>query len=315
VTLAYTFDGVSDQPGTGAELYAQYAVVRKWYAQVEKWTGFDTEQIFNAPAVTHEGGFRWEMAPIRQAAAAIATCDVLADYGLLPGLAAGMSLGALISSCVAGAIERRDLIELLLRMRDAPPPPEPPQAMAMLMLPADDDVSRYLREGLYLVVEGGSAGPEGPELYVLGGYRSVLDELSAEVPPGTLNVFDDIPVARHTPLLQYVADYMEPYVLATTFHDPRIPLVAGIDPKTLTTADEVRDVFRRHHTSALHLPYLIEGFEANDAELILVIGPSRIGKFQTPVPSVHVQTPEHVLEAVTAAHELGIQVATAGSVR
>jgi [acyl-carrier-protein] S-malonyltransferase len=315
VTLAYTFDGVSDQPGTGADLYAQYAVVRKWYDQVEKWTGFDTERIFNAPAVTREGGFRWEMAPIRQAAAAIATCDVLADYGLLPGLVGGMSLGALISSCVAGAIDRRDLIELLMRMRDVPPPPEPPQGMAMLVLGADGDVSTYLREGLYLVGEAGPAGPGGHELYILGGYRSVIDELSGELPPGLLTVFDEIPVARHTPLLQYVADYMEPYVLATSFRDPRVPLVAAIDPKTITTAEEVRDVFLRHHTSPLHLQYLTGAFEQHDAELILLIGPSRVGKFQTPVPSIHIQTPEHVLEAVTAAHELGVRLPATGSVR
>lgn len=316
MALAYTFDGANDQPGMGSELHAEYAVARKWYDQVQKWTGFDLDQIFNGPAVAREGGFRWDMGPVRQAAAGIATCDVLAEYGLRPALACGLSLGALIASCVAGAVDRRELIELFVQMRDAPAATGEPQGMAIVVLRTDDDVNGYLREGLYLVGEGGSIGAGDVELYVLGGYRSAIDELSAELPPGMVRVFDEIPVARHTPLFQYMADYMEPYVAAMTFGDPQIPLVACMEPKTLTTAEEVRDVFHRHNVAPLHLPYLGAAVAAHAAELSLVIGPSRVSKHQrSPVPVVHVETPEHVLEAVTAVHELGIVLSAAEGAR
>jgi [acyl-carrier-protein] S-malonyltransferase len=316
VSLAYIFDGVTDRPGTGAELYERFPVARKWYEQVQEWTGFDAAEIFTGPAVSREGGFRWAMAPIRQAAAAIAACDILADHGVRPTMVCGFSLGGLIASCVSGAVARRDLIQLLMRMRDAPPPPDPPQGMASLVVPADAKISYYLHDGLYLVGEVGPLGAGDMQLLVVGGYRSAVDELVAGLPAGTVQVFDDIPLARHTPLLQYMSDFIEPYVAATTFRDPEIPLIACMEPRTLTTAEDVRNVFLRQNTLPLRFPYLKAGLEDHDAQLGVVIGPSRVGKHQhLPVPVVHVETPEHVSEAVLAVHELGISCYQAGSAR
>jgi [acyl-carrier-protein] S-malonyltransferase len=301
MNLAYVFDGLADKIGMGAELYERFAAARKCYEEFQEWTGLSAREIFTEPVIPRSGGFLGSISRIRQTAAVFAVCDVLDDFGIKPSGACGMSTGGLVAACVAGAVERRDLAMLLLRLRSAPrrPAGAPREGIAQLTIPAGKNVAEYLREGLYLVADAGP-DPEGEgRLVTLGGVRPVLDELIAELPQDSVQSISKIPLAVHTPMQSHVRDYLEPYVVRMLVKDPVMPLWTCLDPNLLTAAPQVRGLLLRNMTEPLHVEYLKTGFREREYGLSLIIGPTTrlVRRQRLPVPAVCVQTPEEVEEA------------------
>jgi [acyl-carrier-protein] S-malonyltransferase len=310
MALAYVFDGLVDRVGMGAELYERFAVARKCYDEFQEWTGLSAKEIFEEPVIPRSGGFLGSISRLRQTAAVFAACDVLADAGIQPSGACGMSTGGLVAACVAGAVERRDLALLLVRLRSAPrrPAGAPREGIAQLTIPAGRNVAEYLRDGLYLVTDAGK-DPEGEgRLVTLGGYRPVLDELIAELPPDSVRSISKIPLAVHTPLQWYVRDFLEPYVAEISVKDPEIPLWTCLDPDILTAAQQVRELLLRNQTESLYVEYLRTGFREHDYQLGVIIGPTTrlVRRQRLPVPVVCVETPEQVDEALAKICELHI---------
>jgi [acyl-carrier-protein] S-malonyltransferase len=309
VSLVYVFYGMADHPRLGAELYERFDSVRDWYADIEDWTGLSAQQIFEAPYIPENGNSRQSIAPLRQASATIAACDVLAGYGIRPDGICGVSMGALIGGCLSGAVGRRDFIELLMHMRTAPPPAvdAPPEGMAVLTVPPETEIRDYLRPDVYLAVDSGVVRRGKVRIATLAGYRSALEKLAAELPPGVLRMLD-FPVASHTPLQQCISDFMAPYLARLPVKDPGLKLwtLPGTEP--VTTADGIRDIYLRNPVETVYLDRLPEILRAAGARLGIIVGPSSRRKDQTwlKVPIVHVETPEHVVEAVTAVHELAV---------
>jgi hypothetical protein len=50
-------------------------------------------------------------------------CDVLAGHGVRPDVVAGVGRSGMVGAAVAGTVDRRDLFELLARLRDLPEQP------------------------------------------------------------------------------------------------------------------------------------------------------------------------------------------------
>jgi [acyl-carrier-protein] S-malonyltransferase len=310
MALAYVFDGLADKQGMGAELHERYAIARKSYDEFEEWTGLSAREIFEEPVIPRSGGFLGSISRLRQTAAIFAACDVLADLGIQPAGACGMSTGALIAACLADAVERRDLALLLMRLRSTPrrPAGAPREGIAQLTIPEGRSVAEYLRDGIYLVSDAGP-NPEGEgRLVTLGGYRSMLDELLAELPPDTVRSISKIPLAVHTPLQWHVRRHLEPFVAEMQVKDPKIPLWTCLDPDILTTAEQVRESFLRNQTEPLYVEYLKTGFRLNEYRLGVIIGPTTrlVRQQRLPVPVVGVQTPEQVAEAIAKISELNI---------
>jgi [acyl-carrier-protein] S-malonyltransferase len=318
VTLTYVLGGgMNDQPGMGAEFYAAYPVVRRWYEQIEAWTGLTAEQIMHDRLPAAERGFRQGIGTIRQAAMAIGVADVLAELGIVPAVVGGLSLGSMVSACLAGAIDRRSLIELLVRSRDIPPLPRdaPAQGVAVATLPEPghaaltwwDDVP-----GAYLAVDLGPVGDGARHLVVLAGYREALERVRDEAPPDThVHIPRERAIAFHCPLQQSVADFLGPIIEAIPFRAPAIPLCSCLAARTLSTAAEVRELFLRNPVSPVSVAHLRTEMTRHGTRLGLVLGPSQFDRIvRSPFPVVHIETPEHVAEAVSAIYELGVELPT-----
>lgn len=334
MALAYIVDGgLNDQPGTGADLYERFPAVRRLYEQVHEWTGLEVGRLL-AWELPAQQEFR-QVGAIRQAAVVLGLCDVLAEHGILPDVVGGLSLGGRISACIAGSLSRRGLFELLARLRHAPPPPGPAQGVAALVVPAEADLGDYLgagtadtdhlglgtadtgariAEGLYVAADLGVIGGGRDRMLLLAGYRAALDELAARLPKGTVRIPKEVVAAYHSPLSQYLVDFLDPVLAATPFRDPVIPLCSCMSPGPLTTAEQVREEFRRNPVARVSLPRVFDGLERHDAELALLLGPAQVDLFlESPdVRVVHVESPEHVAEALTAVHEFGVRPGVGG---
>ncbi|MFH8369027.1 acyltransferase domain-containing protein [Streptomyces sp. NPDC018031] len=315
MTLAYVLDGgMNDQPGAGSELYELFPVVRQCYEQIEAWTGLDAQRIFTEerePGQQHRQG----IGAIRQAAAVFGIADVLAEeYGITPGAVCGLSFGALVGASLAGSVEREDLFRLLMRMREMPVPPSDgatAQGVAAVRLPYDLDLDERLAgvADVYLSADLGRIGTGSERMVLLAGYRTALADFGTRLPPGTLQISDEHGFAFHSPLQQEISDFLEPTLREMTFRDPKVPVHSCMDVKTLTTGEEIRDLYRRNPTDPVSVPHMINGLERAGTELGLVLGPCSFGTFLgSSFPVVHVQSPDHVFEAMTAIYELGIEL-------
>jgi [acyl-carrier-protein] S-malonyltransferase len=312
MTLAYIVDGgLNDPPGAGIDLYEGHAAVRRLYAQVSAWTGL-SESRLRSWDLPRQQEHR-DAGAIRQAAIAIGICDLLAEQGVRPGVIGGVSLGGMVGSCVAGAITREDLFGLLAQLRFAPQPPGPEQAVGTLLAPPDAPIELMTgeqRPGVHLAADLGTVHSTGYRMLLLAGYRSALEELSAELPAGTLRLHEDLAIAYHSPLSQYFADFVRPLVAKIQFRDPEIPLCSYLDRKMVTTGAEVRDLFLRNYIEGVSLPYVFQGLEESDTELAVLLGSAQTEFFvdAVPFPIVQVENAAQLPEVYTAIHELGIEL-------
>jgi [acyl-carrier-protein] S-malonyltransferase len=313
VTLAYIVGGgLNDSPGTGRALYDGFPEVRRWYGQIEEWTGLGPEEILGAPVPPSDRRFRAGIGALRQAAVAIGVYDVLAERGVLPSAIGGLSLGAMVGATLAGALDRRRFVELLMWMRDAPELPEDARAQGIAVAKMPVGTPWFWEElpDVHTAVEIGPIKEGGTCMVMLAGYRSALEDLALNSPDGvTVRIAEDRPVAFHSPLQRDISEFIRPFLDATEFRPPRIPLCSCLEPRTLRTPEEIHDLFLRNPAHGVSVPHVRSEMERHGARLGLVLGPSGIDRMARPsFPVVHIETPENVGEALSAIYELGIEL-------
>ncbi len=308
MTLAYIMDGgLFDVPGAGADLYDRFPTFRSLYDQIASWVEVPTDRLL-----------RWELphlheyraiGAIRQAAIALGICDLMAERGIRPDATTGISLGGMVSACVAGSVERRDLFVLLAQLRHAPGPTGPAQGAAALAVPADVDVHDVLEgphEGVYIAVESGVSSSRGHQVFVLTGYLAALTALAEKLPGKIMQVLPDISVAFHSPLSGYLQDFLEPHIAEVFFQDPAIPMASCMEPRMLATADDVRDMFLRNQTTTVSLPHMLGGLVSTGTQLAVLVGPGDVRRFPAtlPFPIIHVETVDQLLESLGTIYEI-----------
>ncbi len=309
MTLAYVLDGaLFDVTGLGVGLYERFASVRGVYAEAAEWSGLEVGRLL-----------RWELTglrehrqagAIRQAAAVLAVCDLLAEHGVRPDIVAGVSMGGMIGACVAGAMDRRDLFTLLKHLRNAPEPPGPRQGMAALTLPAGTEVEEYLGglpEGVHVAVDCGLTADEERHAIGLSGHVAALADLTAKLPEGTLKMLPGMPLGVHSPLSRQLQELQNSFIEAISFRDPVIPLCSCYEPKLLTTADEVRDMFLRNWVDKVSYPHVYASLMDQGPDLAIMAGPGAADRFRGALdcPVVQIEEPDDLSLALTTLYELG----------
>ncbi len=323
MTLGYLFGGGVGTEPHGMELYHEYPVVRSWYEQVAEWTGLTVGQVLedDLPAAQEE---RQSVGTVREAALAIGVHDALAQFGLRPTAIGGLSLGAMTASALAGALSRQALFEMLAGARDTPelPAGSPAQGIALAFVQmADSDPARGEpdhpgegRAGIHLAGDFGPTADGKQRILMLAGHAEALNALAAEALPGTVVPLPGRTIAVHSPLRRHFREFMAPRIDAMAFSAPELPLLSCLEPKKLTTADEVRDLFQRNSTDPISLVDVYTGMKNEGVELGLVMGPSiPEGILAFPFPVVHIEKPEHIQQALSTAYDLGIDL-TGGQV-
>ncbi|WP_405812828.1 ACP S-malonyltransferase [Streptomyces sp. NBC_01390] len=317
MALGFLFGGGVGTEVHGLEMYRTHSVMRDLYEQVSAWTGMTVGQILEEelPEPQEE---RQSAGTVRETALALGIHDVLAEQGLRPAVLGGLSLGAMTASCLAGAIGRRELFEMLAHARHTPelPPEEPEQGLTLAFSPAEGDLASAYRgegrPGVYLSGDFGPTADGAMRILMLSGERAALDALAADLPPGTVVPLPGRPIAVHSPLRGHFREFMAPYIDAMPFKAPEMPLVSCLERGTLTTAEEVRDLFDRNSTDPISLVDVCAEMKDQGVRLGLIMGGSiPDGILRFPFPVVHVDKPEHIQQVLNSVYEFGIDLSPA----
>lgn len=311
--------------GSGTGLHREHELVRGLYEDVRRWTGIDVEHLLRDGSADELA----DVAPVCQGLLVLAVGRVLAQRKITPHVVAGLSMGNIIAACLAGAVPPADLFTYLAATADAErmylrspreyrsgsPLGSGGATVVTIKIPFEEDPYTYCERagaaGMYLVSDSGPAIDRKAQQISVGGRTPSAEAFIAGLPPdrGPLAVVD-MRTAPHTPLrADYVAQTIDPLLKTMTFADPRIPVCSCLDGRTLTTAGEIRALFRDNHLRPASVPLLIAAMKRHGVGAYLMIGPSMLSEFPGwSVPSLHVEETEHVVEATRMLYELNIEV-------
>ncbi|MFE6864094.1 acyltransferase domain-containing protein [Nocardia sp. NPDC057668] len=277
MTTAYLLGGhIPLTDSSVREFHDRFSAIRRSFEKASEWTGLSVAQLL-AGGQHQEREVLHSYDALRQSALVIGLHDVLAESGVHPGALGGISLGELVGACLAGAVERRELFEMLHHHRLIPPLPadSPPQGMAVAALRLGDDPLAYYgdrRPGVYLAADYDAAYGGDVHVIVLSGFVDALEDLVAEH-PRKMQMLDEYPGAFHSPLAQYAVDYMAPHIASMTFRDPKLPLFSSHSAGVVTDADTVRDLFLHNHVRPVGVKPLMVEVERAGASAVVGLGP------------------------------------------
>lgn len=123
MTIAYLVGGqVTLETPVIEQFCHRFPAVAEAYEVVNAVTGIPAERLRRtAPSGSIEAQHSW--GALRQAALAIGIRNTFADKGIHPDVVGGMSLGGLLSACLADAIDEPTLHRMLHHQRLIPPLP------------------------------------------------------------------------------------------------------------------------------------------------------------------------------------------------
>ncbi|GHA75501.1 MULTISPECIES: ACP S-malonyltransferase [Streptomyces] len=311
MALGYLLGGGVGTEPHGIELHRAYPVMQRLYEQIAEWTGLTVGQILEEDLPEPQEQ-RQSVGSIRETALALAVHDILAEQGVHPSVLGGLSLGAMTSSCMAGALTRQELFGLLssARLCPDPDPSEPAHALAIAAVPAGQGVETFVggTEGVHVAGDMGDTADGALRIYMLGGLHDAMATLAGSLPEGLVTLLPGRGIAQHTPLRAPFRQFIEPYIDAVGFRAPKLPVMSCLDRKQLASGEDVQDLFKRNPTTPISLPYVYEGMHEIGVQLGVVVGPAiPAGLLRIPFPVLHVEQPEHIEKVVSSVFELGIE--------
>lgn len=320
MTLGYLFGAaVSDaDPQYGEKLYEAFPPMRDVFTQVQEWTGIEALRLLRGDFDTKDQIRKFALNGVRLAAIALGISDILEENDVRPGAVGGISLGGLVASCVAGAVNRADLFRYLMEEAGTASAGQSelvPQGSAIALVSPDEDLSGYHGENrpdIYLAGDFGVVAKDSIRVLMFSGTRPALDRLIADFPVGKVNLIEGQSLAVHSPLRQQAADSMSACVASLPLNDPKVPVCSSMEQRTLRTAEEIRDVFCRNSTEKMCLPDVYREMQRHHVQLALVLGPTLpAGALRFPFPVVRIAEPQDFAQAFTAIYEYGVQLPAA----
>ncbi|GAA2643545.1 hypothetical protein GCM10010399_91910 [Dactylosporangium fulvum] len=315
MSLAFIFGTnlLNYDPRGVAEFHAANPVMQRVYERVGEWTGLDEDLLLRRREDDDpDPEARSRHGSVALAAAMVGIHDVLGEQGIHPGAVGGLSLGSMVSSCLAGVLPRQALFELLMRMDHVGPqdPDGRAEGVAVAFLPVDQEEELLVepkRDGVWLAGDFGTHPTGTFRILLLSGYREALEQLAAETTVGSVQVQEANTVAVHTPLRAPVRDSIARVTAGVALADPVLPLCSCLEPRTLTTAAEVADMFSRNAVETIRIDAMSGEMRRHKTRLGLVLGPSLPrGWIDFPFPVVHVESPADLPGVMAGIFEHGV---------
>lgn len=319
MSLAFIFGTnlLNYDPRGVMEFHDAHPAMQKVYEKVGAWTGLDLDLLLRRREDDHDDmETRSRHGSVALAAAMVGIHDVLAAQGIHPAAVGGLSLGSMVSSSLAGALPLRQLFDLLMRMDHVGPrdPDGPAEGVAVAFLPVDQDEALLIepkRDGVWLAGDFGTHPTGTFRILLLSGYREALERLAAETAAsgglGQVQVQEANSVAVHTPLRQAVADSIAAIAGGAGLGAPVLPLCSSLEPRTLTNAIEVADMFARNAVETIRIDDMSAEMRRHKTRVGLVLGPSLPrGWIGFPFPVVHVESPADLPEVMAAIFDNGV---------
>ena len=277
-TLAFLFPGQGSQEvGMGRALAERSLAAAAVWAEADDALGFALSTLcFEGPAADLALTVNTQPAVLTTSVAAAAA---LAERGVIPGLAAGHSLGEYSALVVAGALRFAEAVRLVRRrgefMQEAVPAGA--GAMAALLgveLATAEQVCAEAAQGEVV----GVANINSPGQIVIAGHRTAVERAvtAAAARGGKKSVLLPVSAPFHCALMKPAADRMAVELERVTVSDPRVPVIRNVDGGVTRTADEVRPFLVKQVASPVLWTDCVERLAREGATGFLEVGPGRV---------------------------------------
>ena len=277
-TLAFLFPGQGSQEvGMGRALAERSLAAAAVWAEADDALGFALSTLcFEGPAADLALTVNTQPAVLTTSVAAAAA---LAERGVIPGLAAGHSLGEYSALVVAGALRFAEAVRLVRRrgefMQEAVPAGA--GAMAALLgveLATAEQVCAEAAQGEVV----GVANINSPGQIVIAGHRTAVERAvtAAAARGGKKSVLLPVSAPFHCALMKPAEDRLAPELRALTASDPRIPVVANVDAEPKRDAGASIDALIRQVSSPVRWEQVVRRLIADGATTFVELGPGSV---------------------------------------
>lgn len=232
--LCFMFPGQGSQyQNMGIQLFQNVEfyknILNEGLEELAKQTGKDFRQILfgsDAPETINQTNFTQPILFLMEYALA----KTLIEFGIVPEIMIGHSLGEYAAACVANVFSFEDALRLVVKRGNLISKLEEGRMLAIAA--PQKSVIPYLFEGLNIAAEN------SPSTCVVSGNNKAIEEFIeklsvAEIPYRELKTSH----AFHSIMMDEILDEFSAELEKVTLNEPQIPFVSGVTGKTITNVE------------------------------------------------------------------------------
>lgn len=270
--LAFLFPGQGAQKtGMGQDFYEKFPSAKMIFDQASQWLSLDMKEL------CFEKNDRLNLTEYTQAAL-VTTClameKVVEEYGLIPDVTAGLSLGEYCAIAVSGGMSVKAAITTVRKrgilMEQAVPAGQGSMA-AVIGLDADKieaviagtkaEIANYNCPGQIVITGPKAAVEEAAEKLKEAGARRVLS-LSVSGP-------------FHSSMLKNAGKELEKELSEVEFSNLKIPYVTNVTAEYVTDISETKELLSKQISSSVRWQQSIEKMIQEGVDTFVEIGPGK----------------------------------------
>ncbi|MHB9782571.1 ACP S-malonyltransferase [Streptococcus sp. 10F2] len=273
---AFLFAGQGSQKlGMASDLYATYPIVKETFDRASQILGYDLRSLIDGDDVKlHQTRYTQPAILVTS----LAIYRLLAEYGVLPNIVAGLSLGEYSALVASGALDFEDAVALVAKRgayMESAAPAGSGKMVAVLNTERD-----LIEEVCQKASEIGIVSPANyntPTQIVIGGEVAAVDEaLSLLKERGVKRLIPlNVSGPFHTALLKPASEQLAIDLEQTSFSIFKIPLVGNTEAKIMES-DLIRSLLARQVMEPVRFYDSITVMKDFGVDEVIEIGPGKI---------------------------------------
>lgn len=272
---AFVFPGQGSQKaGMGKDLYDNFEASAKIFNDANEALGFDLKKLcFEGPDE------QLKLTEIAQPAILTVSIAAFAALGKMPDIAAGHSLGEYSALVCAGVLEFRDAVKLVNKrgkfMQEAVPVGAGTMA-AIIGIDRDKLIECCKKASSIGVVEAANFNSPG-QIVISGAVKAVEEAGRLCKEAGAKRVMPlSVSAPFHCSLMKPAADKLALELDKTTFSDAKIPVVANVTAKPVTSGKEIKDLLIKQVTGSVYWEDSLKYISVQEITRFVELGPGKV---------------------------------------
>ena len=305
---AFLFPGQGSQKvGMVQDLFENYDSVKALIKEADETLGFSiSKMMFEGPDTEL---MKTEFTQPAILTASVAVWQVLKEHGLTPDIAAGHSLGEYSALVAAGAISFADAVHTVhLRgrfMQEAVPLGE--GSMAAVIGSTPETIVKVCGEVSTEDLPVQAVNFNCPGLVVIAGATAAVEKACEALKEAGARraIMLKVSAPFHSTLMEPAALRLKEVLDKIDIHDTAIPVVANVNAKEETKADEIRKNLVDQAAHPVHWEESIRNMVAGGVDMTVEAGPGTVltgfmKKIARSVPCHHAEDVATIDEVVAA---------------